>query len=262
MKISATITYVLTCCVLTGCWATRADLEAQGLRLQTLEAGLDEERKQLEQVLNDASSVIRRNSADQGQQIEVLQKRFDAVEGKLAEVRHESKATTEVQVKASEAMAARFDEIALAAGMDVPLPAAEIPKKRERHFAAAMKALSQSDHAKARALFRRYIERFPTDMLADDAQHGIGVAYLRQGKSAAALGEFKKVLSTYRKGDVVDQTLYDMADAFYTLRSCADAKKALEALLKGHKKSPLIKDAKKRVTTISASGAAFCDQDD
>ena len=258
MKKYISLALGMFCVASSGCWATRADLQAQELRLQTLESGLEEERKQLETVLNDASSVIRRNSADQGQQIEGLQRRMDGLEGKIAESKHATKTSLEEQNQRSEAFDNRLNDIARAAGMDVALSADEIPKRKTAHFEAGEKALRQGDFARSRAFFMRFIERFPTDDLVDNAKHSIGVSYLKQGRPASALSEFKKVLSDHRKGDVVDRTLFSMSDAFYELRSCDDAIKALEALQKSQRKSALIKDSKKRVAEIKAAGAAYC----
>ena len=75
---------------------------------------------------------------------------------------------------------------------------------------------------------------------------------------ASALGEFRKVISAYRKGDVLDKTLYDMAQAFLQVRSCNDAETALKALLKNHKKSPLFPKAKKELRKVRALGPTEC----
>jgi TolA-binding protein len=103
------------------------------------------------------------------------------------------------------------------------------------------------------------VERYPKDDRADNAQYMIGSSYLKQGQAAAALGEFQKVLSTYRKGDAIDETLYDMAQAFLQVRSCNDAGTALKALLKNHKKSPLYGQAKKELRKVRELGPADCD---
>jgi outer membrane protein assembly factor BamD (BamD/ComL family) len=87
----------------------------------------------------------------------------------------------------------------------------------------------------------------------------IGSSYLKQGQAAAALGEFQKVVSTYRKGDAIDETLYGMAQAFLEVRSCNDAATALKALLKNHKNSPLFNKAKKELRKLRELGPADCD---
>ena len=50
-----------------------------------------------------------------------------------------------------------------------------------------------------------------------------------------------------------------MAQAFLQVRSCNDAGTAIKALLKNHKRSPLIPQAKKELRKVRALGPASCD---
>jgi len=143
--------------------------------------------------------------------------------------------------------------------MDIPLDSTDIPESKSAHWDALTKAYRINKHSYARALARAYVERYPKDKQADNAQYMIGSSYLKQSQAAAALGEFQKVLSTYRKGDAIDETLYDMAQAFLQVRSCDDAGTALKALLKNHKGSPLVPQAKKQLRKVRELGPADCD---
>jgi TolA-binding protein len=141
----------------------------------------------------------------------------------------------------------------------VPLESSEIPEDKNAHWVALQKAYRINKHSYARALARAYVARYPKDARADDAQYMIGSSYLRQGQAAAALGEFQKVISNYRDGDAIDETLYDMAQAFLKVRACNDAGTALRALLKNHKDSPLYRQAQKDLRKVKALGPAKCD---
>jgi TolA-binding protein len=181
------------------------------------------------------------------------------MEGQIAELRMESTGASQAQAQRSLELQQRLSEVARAAGMDIPLDTGEIPKSKSAHWEALTKAYRINKHSYARALGRAYVERYPKDDRADNAQYMIGSSYLKQGQAAAALGEFQKVLSTYRKGDAIDETLYDMAQAFLQVRSCNDAGTALKALLKNHKKSPLYGQAKKELRKVRELGPADCD---
>ncbi len=244
----------------TGCISQmRTDIAANQQRLDSLEEDLEAKRKELEETLAEASRVLRRNSADQGLQIEQIQQRLAAMEGEIAELRNENAGATQAQAQRSLELQRRLSEVARAAGMDVPLDASDIPKSKSAHWAALTKAYRINKHSYTRALARAYVERYPKDEHADNAQYMIGSSYLKQDQAAAALGEFQKVLSTYRRGDAIDETLYDMAQAFLQVRSCNDAGTALKALLKNHKRSPLIPQAKKELRKVRALGPASCD---
>jgi len=237
----------------------QADIAENQKRLDSLENDLETKRKELEEALAEASRVLRRNSADQGLQIERIQQRLATIDGQLAELRNENVGATQEQAQRSLELQRRLSEVARAAGMDVPLDTTDIPKSKSAHWDALQKAYRINKHSYARSLARAYVERYPKDDKADEAQYIIGSSYLKQGQAAAALGEFQKVLSTYRKGDALDDTLYDMAQAFLQVRSCNDAGTALKALLKNHKSSRLAPQAKKLLRKVRDLGPADCD---
>jgi TolA-binding protein len=237
----------------------QTDIAANQKRLDSLEEDLEVKRKELEEALAEASRVLRRNSADQGLQIERIQQRLATMEGQIAELRHESSGTSKAQAEQRLELQRRLSEVARAAGMDVPLDSAEIPKSKSAHWEALTKAYRINKYSYTRGLARAYVERYPKDEHADNAQYMIGSSYLKQGQAAAALGEFQKVLSTYRKGDALDKTLYEMSKAFLEVRSCNDAGTALKALLKNHRSSKLVPEAKKDLRKIRALGASDCD---
>lgn len=237
----------------------QTDIADNQRRLDSLEEDLEVKRRELEEALAEASRVLRRNSADQGLQIEQIQQRLAAMEGEIAEYRHESSGMTKEQAERSLELQQRLSEVARAAGMDVPLDSTEIPKNQKAHWEALTKSYRINKHSYTRGLARAYIERYPKDEHADNAQYMIGSSYLKQGQAAAALGEFQKVLSTYRRGDALDKTLFDMSQAFMEVRSCNDAGTALKALLKNHKSSKLAPQAKKELRKVRELGPADCD---
>lgn len=247
-------------CSAPGCISQmRADIAANQQRLDSLEDDLEAKRQELDEALAEASRVLRRNSADQGLQIEEIQQRLAVMEGQLAEIRMESAGAAEAQAQRSLELQSRLSEVARAAGMDVPLESSEIPENKAAHWEALQKAYRINKHSYARALARAYIGRYPKDQRADNAQYMIGSSYLHQGQAAAALGEFQKVISTYRSGDAIDETLYDMSQAFLKVRACEDAATALRALLKNHKKSPLYRQAQRELRKVRELGPAQCD---
>jgi TolA-binding protein len=155
-------------------------------------------------------------------------------------------------------IARRLDQVERAAGMDVRLQPDQIPSDRDAHYRAAAQALRVGSHSDARALYRAFIERYPSDERADDAQYALGSSYLQQGQPAAALGEFRRILTTYRTGDMLDRTLFDMADAFLRVHACVDARASLEALIESQPRSALVTRARNRLREISRLPASAC----
>ena len=124
------------------------------------------------------------------------------------------------------------------------------PRTSQAHFQAAYDAYQAADYDKARALWKEYVTRYPNDAKAGDAQYWIGATYTQQNKPATALGEYRKVIAEHAKSNAVNVALYGMADAFYRLHACTDAKSALQALIKRKPESALNDRAKKLLKDV------------
>ena len=249
--------------------ATAAEHER---RLVALEDGQRAGREQLEQaivradqkiselqtVLQQATQVVTRNSADTGQQVQELATQLGTLEGTLAELRNDLSQTARQITQQRSEMDERIGQVARKAGVDMPLPADQIPAAKTDHYATAYRAYQASDYSRARALFREYINRYATDDNADNAQYWIGASYLAENRPATALGEFRKVLSDYSQGDAIDETLFDMAECFWRLKACTDAKTTLDALIRTQATSPLLNRARDRLREFQHPDRAYC----
>jgi len=247
----------------------KAANDDQERRLQNLESGFVSERErindsiqkvnsklaQLEIVLEKATDVVKRNSADTGMNVAEMQSTLEALQGQLAETQNQLAQTQRQLGEQQVATDRRIQSFARRAGIDMPVDGSKIPSSKSDHLAAGTKALEQGDHSVGRALMREYIKRYPGDNKADDAQYKLGKSYLSQGRPAGALGEFRKLLKNYPSSDVIDRTLFDMGEAFFKLHACTDAKSAFTALIKSKPRSPLASQAKKRLRKIKRSKA-------
>ena len=196
---------------------------AQLEQLKQAEAKAQESIKQLEGVIEQATSVVQRNSADvtvHGQRAAEQGRRARGPPGRAAV--HRRRAEEGARRRAATALPARS-----AAATERPQGCDDTPADKNEHYAAAYRAYSERDFAKARALFRSFIERYNTDAQADNAQYWMGASYLIENRPATALAELRKVIQNFRGGDAVDEALLDMAEAFYRLRACSDSRNAL-----------------------------------
>jgi TolA-binding protein len=217
-------------------------------RLTKLEAGLRTEREtlhaavgsaqlkvqQLEEVLERATAVVTRNSADTGALVQELQTQIASLEGQIAELRNTNEQLTRQLSTQRSEMDERITQIARKAGIDMPLPSAEIPADRVEHFAAARRAHQASDYSRARALFREYLSRYAGD------------------------GERRRVSAEHAAGDASDDALLDMGDAFYRLHACTDARTTLEALVRTQPSSPLVSRAREKLREIQRAPRGHC----
>ena len=227
----------------------RAEAEAaqtaQLEQLKQAESKAQQSIDQLEGVIERATTVVQRNSADVTVQVQELESKLAIAEGRIAELQF---SVEELKKNQTDAKPRPVQQAARAAR---PLAAADaIPADKTEHYAAAYRAYSDRDFAKARTLFRAYIEKYKTDAQSDNAQYWVGASYLIENRPATALGELRKVIENFRGGDAVDEALLDMAEAFFRLKACSDAKTTLDTLIKTQGSSPLVEKAKEKLKAI------------
>jgi len=259
---------VLTCSWLLGaCYMTKSDanqrFEAQTRQIEALQGevranhlALGAKLKELEEGLERARALLTRDSADVGAQVQQQQQRMAEIEGKLDEMTHNLSGLIEQTAKARADLDERL-KVNTKPG-EFALDPSQVPADKGSHFAAAYDAYKASEHDKARALFKEYLNRYASDDKAGDAQYWIGASYLVQNKPATALGEYRKVIANYPKSPAVDTALYGMADAFFRLHACTDAKGAIEALVKRKPSKALEDRAKQLAKAMKEAGKDYC----
>jgi TolA-binding protein len=227
--------------------------QAQNAQLEQLkgaESKAQDSIKQLEGVIEQATQVVQRNSADVVTQVSELQGKVASLEGRLAELQY---AIDELKKAPTSSPAP------IGAATPTPAPAVdEAPADKNEHYAAAYRAYSERDFTKARSLFKSFIERYGADAQADNAQYWIGASYLVENRPATALAELKKVIQNFRGGDAVDEALLDMAEAFYRLRACSDSRNALDTLIRTQPNSPLVSKAKAKLKDMKKLEKDYC----
>ena len=241
-------------------------------RLTSLERGMEEERvqmqtalanaqtkvQQLETVLEQATDVVTRNSADLGTEVRDLREQLQIMEGTIAELRNDLTSTQRQIGEQQQRFDERFQQFARKSGVDMPVPDSEIPSDKDEHFTAAYRAYQQNEHSLSRALFRAYVERYGQDENADNALYWIGKSYLAENRPATALREFRRIIAEYRSGDAMDEALFDMGEAFWALHACTDARNAFDTLVSSFSSSPLAGRARQRSREIRRAPRSAC----
>ena len=100
--------------------------------------------------------------------------------------------------------------------------------------------------------------RHGTDARADDALYFCGMSYLQEDRPATALGDFRRVLTTYPDGDHLPHTLYAMSEAFWRLHQCEQARDALETIRSGYASSPIAGEARTRLREYRSPPRGYC----
>jgi TolA-binding protein len=235
--------------------ALRSDVSALEARVERIDSELDQDREELtemidraraeleelESTLTRATRVLARNSADFGAEMETAKDRLREVDGALAEIRHE---VQQIGIRVDES-GKKINEFALAAGLDLPVDESKVPAKAPAHFAAIKESFAAGRYGEVRSLAKIFLARYPKDALADDTQLLFARSYLAQKRWAKSLGALRRFTDLYPKSEHTPEVLYEMANAFYQLGDCTDARILVEAISQRHKKSPFAAKAAK-----------------
>jgi len=100
-------------------------------------------------------------------------------------------------------------------------------------YEQAAQDLTQGRYPLALQGFREYVQRFPATDLADNAQYGMGECLFAQAQFDSAAIEYERIESLYPLGDRVPAGLWKLALCREKLGQAAQARKALEELVKG-----------------------------
>ena len=228
----------------------QAQVNDMNLREQELLKATAEAKAQvakLREVLDQATNLVQRNSADLGVQVQKLQGDLAGIIGKAEEISHtldsvskqfgEYRAQTDVKLEA----------LTTKAGTATAPPA---PEDKDKLFDEAYKRYQQGQFEESRRLFRTFTTRYSRDDRADNAQYWLGQSYYEERKYAAAIAEFKKVLDNFPRGDATDAAMFGMALSFIELKYCTEGEAYLQDLLKRFPGSALKDKAQKKIKEV------------
>lgn len=256
--------------LMTGCYSkakgnllARSNAEHEQ-RITALEEGIESERArirdaldraetkvaELQQVLEQATDVVTRNSADLGTEVRQLQTQLQSLEGQLAEIRNDVGGSQRAIAEVQSNLEGRISQIQRRRGADPEIPDSEIPEGATAIYAAAESAFEAGNYPRARGLWRAFMTRFPQSDRADDAAYQIGRAFVMQGRRTDAVRAFSVVIQRHSTGDIVPQTLLDMGDAYFQLRECARARDALNILVQTAPRSAQGREARTKLREI------------
>lgn len=241
-------------------------------RLSAVEGSLEEDRAalsadletartklaELESVLTRATELVTRNSADTGAQVEALAAQIAAQEGTIAELHNELSRLQAEFGEMERDYSDRMKKLARRAGLDVEMDESEIPAGADDHYRAATEAYEAREFATARGLFRAFVTRHGTDTRAAAAQYYVGQSYLLEDRPATALGELRRVVADFSSSDRVPYALLSMAEAFWRLHACDEARTALETITSSFARSPVAGDARARLREYRSPPRGYC----
>ncbi len=199
------------------------------LRAAELAKELDEQLKRLRGVVDEATKVVTRNSADVGLNVQKLQTDLAQLTGRIDDLQHAEDALTKQFQDYRAASDTKLEQLVNASTTAKNPPMPETP---DALYAEGDKRLAAMQWQDARRLFEGFVNRYPQDPRAARAQFNIGEAYAGEKRYANAIGAYTKVVDNFPKSDVVPDAMFKNGLAFYALKYCGDAKVYFQELLK------------------------------
>jgi tol-pal system protein YbgF len=209
---------------------------------------LDEQLKRLRQVVDEATKVVTRNSADVGLQVQKLTTDLGQIQGRIDDLQHAEDALTKQFQDYRAASDTKLEQLTNAATVAKNPPMPETP---DALLADADKRLQAQQWTDARREYEAFVNRYPTDPRAARAQYNIGEAYAGEKRFANAIGAYTKVVDNFPKSDVAPDAMYKNGVAFYALKYCGDAKVYFQELLKRYPRTSWKKDAGEQLKKLT-----------
>ncbi len=244
-----------------GCFWVTTKSEGDTLRkdIKRLDARVDDKEKQfddkvaeLQKVLDDATRLLKRNSADLGADVDQLRNDVRIANGLVAAINNQL-AEMKAQLEAS-----RKDSDTRLAALEARLGSVESGKPTATATADDLWRLgSQAFEAQrfndALDLFKRLLQTYPTHDRADDAQYFRGQAYTNLKDWDSAIREYQRLFDKFPQSSLADDGLYFAALAAEALKNCSEARTYLGLIKQKFPDSNVSKisqDADKRIKAV------------
>ena len=131
-----------------------------------------------------------------------------------------------------------------------PPPAPKLPDPEEDYTQAIRVLRDEKNFVKSRELLNKFISKYPTHELADDAQYWIGQSYFQEKSFERAILAFNKVQVDYANGDKAPEALLLEALSFLNIDDRASARELLGQVIAKYPDSSAASTAKKRLESL------------
>ncbi len=219
--------------------------------IETRDVEATQQLARLRKVLDQATALLTRNSADVGARVAKSETDIALLTGKIEEAAH---LLEQLQKRLGED-GTRLDGrlAALEQGQQkiVDRVAPSMPEDKDALWKEAQSRLAGGMRDDARRFFRSFLQRFPQDPRAPEAGLQIGRSFAVDGKHTQAAAEYQKVLDGYAKAPEVPEAMWLLGESFVELKFCSDARVLLQDLAKRYPKAARANDAKQKIRDLT-----------
>jgi len=224
----------------------RADISQLSKRVEALELRTNEQVTRLKKILDEATTLLERNSADLGTKLARNESDIAAITGRIEEAKYvldelqkRLAGMEQLQQKTSQEQQKLIDRVA-----------PSMPEDKEALWKEAQTRLAGGMREDARRFFRGFIQRFPNDPRASQAQLQVGQSFAQELKYGLAVAEYLAVLSRFSRSPEVPEAMWQLGTAYVSMKYCTDAKAIYLDLAKRYPSSPRAAQVKERLREI------------
>lgn len=239
----------------------QADITELRTRLDDIDKRDKEYKEQvvrLRKVLDEATALLTRNSADVGAKAAKAEQDIAAIQGRIEEMSHAIDTSSKQGNEDRSRLEARVATLEQTQTRIVDKVAPVLPDDKEQLWQQAGQRLATGQRDEGRRFYRVFIQRFPQDPRAPQAYLNVGMSFAQENKYANAVPEFKKILDDYGRSPEVPEAMFQLAVAFVHVGFCSDARAFLGDLVKRYPRSPRAVDARAQLKTIARLPKSAC----
>jgi len=236
---------------LAGCFWVTTKSEGESLRkdvttlqgqITTKQQELDAQIKQLHDVLDEATKVLKRNSADIGADVEQLRADVRTANGLVTSVNNNINDMKTAFDKYRKDNDARMDSLEQrVAQIESGKPSAT--SSPDDLWKLGSQAFEAGRYNDAIEIYKRLVQTYPTHAKAADAQYFRAQSYSKMQDWDHAIGAYQQLVEKYPDSPVADDGLYMAALAAQQLKNCTEARTYLGLIKTKYPKSNVLKQS-------------------
>ena len=246
-------TMIIVLALAPGCvWFTTKhegkQLRRDVTRLEEQQAEQQKALPKLQQVLDEATKLLARNSADLGNQVGSLSEDMKALNGLVQEAKRLSDEARDAAARQDQRLRALEQRI-----NELETKTVQTQKTASQLWEEGSSAMKAGRYEDARTAFRNLLVKFPGDAQADDAQFQRAESYLKEKKYQESLGEYQRVFEKFGTSPLADDAAFKAGEAAEALKWCTDARAYYGLLVQKWPKSELVSKAKAKDKALKAA---------
>jgi TolA-binding protein len=218
----------------------RKDITSLQGRVDTKEKELDTQINQLKAVLDEATKLLKRNSADLGADVDALRTDIRQANGLVTAINNSINEVKTSFEKYRQDTTSRLDSLEQRLGqLESGKPSAN--SGPDDLWKLGTTAFEAARYNEALDIYKRLVQTFPTHTRADDAQYFRGQAYTKLSDWDNAIAAYQLLVQKYPDSDLADDGMYFAALAAQSLKNCTEARTYLGIVKAKYPKSNVAK---------------------